>query len=189
LYDLNYYCAKYFDIVKDKVTTVENGVLNNNKSASFAPKFELKTNEVEAKCGKVTYTKNKKTIEFLLCLRIPKNIFKILFGSIIFRDIDKVNAIIGSHSQNINQFNLVLQSDIVSFSVNGASENQILRIFEQDFENQEKFYSKLFDQIEYIPVIRKEINFIQISLSKLYGFLTEVKSGLLQLTLHFKKCE
>jgi hypothetical protein len=189
LYDLNYYCAKYFDIVKDKVTTVENGVLNNNKSASFAPKFELKTYEVEAKCGKVTYTKNKKTIEFLLCLRIPKNIFKILFGSIIFRDIDKLNAIIGSHSQNINQFNLVLQSDIVSFSVNGASENQILSIFEQDFENQEKFYSKLFDQIEYIPVIRKDINFIRISLSKLNGFLTEVKSGLLQLTLHFKKCE
>jgi hypothetical protein len=52
-----------------------------------------------------------------------------LFGSIIFRDIDKLNAIIGSHSQNINQFNLVLQSDIVSFSVNGASENQILSIF------------------------------------------------------------
>jgi hypothetical protein len=118
-----------------------------------------------------------------------KNISKILFGSKIFKDIDKLNAIIGPYSQNINQFNLILQSDIVSFSLNDASENQILRIFEQDFENQEKFYSKSFDQIEYIPVIRKEVNSIQISLSKLNGFLTEVKSGLLQLTLHFKKCE
>jgi hypothetical protein len=191
LNDLNYYCAKYFDFVREKVTTVETGVLNNDKSASFAPKFELKTfsYEVEANCGKVTYTKNKRSIELSLCLRIPKSIYKILFGSTIFRDINKFNAIIGPHSQNINQFNLILQSDIVSFSLNGASENQILRIFEQDFENQEKFHNKSFDQIEYIPVIRKEINSIQISLSEFNGFLTEVKSGLLQLTLHFKKCE
>jgi hypothetical protein len=137
----------------------------------------------------VTYTKNNKTIELLLCLRIPINISKILFGSTIFKDINKLNEIIGPHSQNINQFNLILHSDIVSFSLNGASEKQILRIFEQNFENQDKFYSKLFDQVEYIPVIRKEINYIQISLSKFSGYLTEVKSGLLQLILHFKKCE
>jgi len=189
--DLNYFCARFYDNVKEKVTKVEKGVVNNDQSVSFAPKFELKRSsyEVVANCGKVTYTINNSTIELLLCLRIQNNIFKILFGSTVFREIDKLNAIIGPHSQNINQFNLILQSDIVSFSLNGASENQVLRIFEQDFENQEKFYNKSFDQIEYIPVIRKEINSIQISLSKLNGFLTEIKSGLLQLTLHFKKCE
>jgi hypothetical protein len=191
LNDLNIICEKYFDYVKDKVTSDVEVVVNNDKSVSFPPKFGLKTssNEVEASCGKVTYTLNKTTIEQLLCLRISKNICKILFGSSDFKDINKLDSIIGYHSQNINQFNLILQSDIVSFSLDGASEKQILRIFEQDFENREKFYTKSFDQIEYFPLIRKEISSIQISLSKLNGFLTEVKSGLLQLTLHFKRCE
>jgi hypothetical protein len=191
LNDLNIFCEKYFEFVIDKVTRDESGVVNNDKSVSFPPKFELKTlsNEVEASCGKVTYTFKEAKNELLLCLRISKKIYKILFGSSDFKEINKLNSIVGYHSQNINQFNLILQSDIVSFSLNGASEKQILRIFEQDFENQEKLYSKSFDRTEYFPVIRKEISSIQISLSKLNGFLTEVKSGLLQLTLHFKKCE
>ncbi len=74
LNELNKFCERHFDFVKEKVTTVEKGVLNNDISVSFAPKFELKkfSYEVEANCGKVTYTKNKRTIELLLCLRIPK---------------------------------------------------------------------------------------------------------------------
>jgi regulator of sigma D len=192
LNELNKICTKYFEFVKEKITKYEDVVLNNDKSVSFAPKFDLKTlsGEVKADCGKVIYTINKtSTIELLLCLRIPKNLFKILFSSTTFKDINKLNALIGPHSQNFNHFNLILQSDIVSFSLYGASDKQILRVFQQDFENQEKIYSKSFDRIEYIPLIRKEINSIQISLSKVNGFLTEIKSGLLQLTLHFKKCE
>ena len=191
LNDLNKICEKYFEYVKEKVTKNEKGVVNNEKAVSFPPKFELDTTsrDVKATCGKLTYTLNQTSNELLLCLRIPKNIYKVLFGSTIFKDINKLDVLVGTHSQNINQFNLILQSDIVDFSLNGASEKQILRIFEQDFENQEKLYSKSFKQIEYIPLIRKEISSIHITLSKFNGYLTEVKSGLLQITLHFKKCE
>jgi hypothetical protein len=44
LNDLNNFCAKYLDFVKEKVTTDEKVVLNNNETVTFAPKSELKTN-------------------------------------------------------------------------------------------------------------------------------------------------
>jgi hypothetical protein len=187
---LNGICQSYYDSIVNVMQSIPHNIIDHNKTQSYPALFHSSplSNTVRAKCGIIKYQLDSANHEYILSIKLSQQLFKILFGEITFREIKSKNLLIGNKIEKLNQFIIIVESDIVDHSLFGSDVRQVLALFKQSFENQNYLEQVIFNNIHYLPICKKQINSIKIKISSNESDFLEIKQGLFYITLHFRKC-